>query len=106
MLYTSSCRKSTAARCALALSGQLGGGSHLMKTKSMSDSICLERCCTSMLPFTLDDPKTAESIGELLIDLCNRRTIGNVKVGLRMPRSLPIICCNFTIASLKACRGN
>ena len=72
-----------------------------MKTKSTSDSICLERCCTSTLPFILDDPKTAESIGELLIDLCNGRTIGNVKVGLRTPRSLPIICCNFAMASLQ-----
>ena len=48
--------------------------------KSTSDSICMERCCNLLLPFSLDDPKTAESIGELLIDLCNARAVGNLKV--------------------------
>ena len=72
-----------------------------MKTESTLDSICLERCSTSTLPFTFDDPKTAEGIGELLINLCNGWTIGNVRVGFKTPRSLPIICCNITMASLQ-----
>jgi hypothetical protein len=51
--------KSSAARCALSLSGQSDSG-HLMKTKSTSDSICIERCCKSTRPFVLDDPKSLE----------------------------------------------
>lgn len=83
-----------------------------MKTKSTSDSICVERCCKSTLPFVLDDPKSLEAVSELLIDLCNGRLMGNMKVplstslniqcennflkvGLRRPRSIPLICCNF-----------
>lgn len=72
-----------------------------MKTKSTSDSVCVERCCKSTIPFSLDDPKTAEGIGELLIDLCNGRLMGNMKVGLRKPRSIPLICCNFTMGNLQ-----
>ena len=62
-----------------------------MKTKGTSDSIVMERVVKSTLPFGLDDPKNADDIGELLIQLCN----GNMKVGLRKPRSIPILCCNF-----------
>ena len=67
-----------------------------MKTKSTSDSICVERCCKSTLPFVLDDPKSLDAVSELLIDLCNGRLMGNMKVGLRKPRSIPLICCNFS----------
>ena len=63
------------------LCGQEDSG-HFMKTKSTSDTVCVERCCKSTIPFSLDDPKTAEGIGELLIDLCNGRLMGNMKVGL------------------------
>ena len=72
-----------------------------MKTKSTSDTLCLERCCKSTLPFSLDDPKSADGIGEILIDLCNGRQTGNMKVGLRKPRSIPIICCNFTMGTIQ-----
>ena len=88
--------KSTAARCALSVCGQHNVG-HLMKTKSTSDTLCLERCTASTMPFVLDDPKSAEGVGELLIDLCNGRLTGNMKVGLRKPRSILLMCCNFTI---------
>ena len=64
--------KSSAARCALSLCGQ-GDSGHLMKTKSRSDSIFMERCCKSTLPFVLDDPKSLDTVSELLIDLCNGR---------------------------------
>lgn len=89
--------KSTAARCALCIFGQEDSG-HLMKTKTTSDSLCIERCCNSTIPFTLDDPKNAQGVGELLIDLCNGRLMGNMKVGLRKPRSIPIMCCNFKMS--------
>ncbi len=92
--------KSTAVRCALSICGQEDVG-HLMKTKSTSDTLCIERCCRSTLPFTLDDPKTAQAIGELLIDLCNGRRMGNMKVGLRNPRSIPLMCCNFEMGEHK-----
>lgn len=91
--------KSTAVRCALSLCGQENVG-HLMKTKNTSDTMCIERCCKSTIPFSLDDPKTADGIGELLIDLCNGRLMGNMKVGLRKPRCIPLICCNFTMGNL------
>ena len=84
--------KSSAARCALSLCGEWDSG-HLMKTKSISDSICIERCCKSTLPFVLDDPKSLEVVSELLIDLCNGRLMGNLKVVLRKPR---FIRCNFS----------
>ena len=76
--------KSTAARCALPVCGQHNVG-HMMKTKSTSDSLCIERCASSTIPFALDDPKTAEGVGELLIALCNGHLSGNMKVGLRKP---------------------
>ena len=69
-----------------------------MKTKNTSDTICLERCCKSTLPFVLDDPKSVEAVSELLIDLCNRRLMGNMRVGLRKPRSIPLICSNFNMS--------
>ena len=53
------------------------------------------------LPFVHDDPKGAEAIGELLIDLCNGHLLGNTKVGLRKPRSIPVICCNFIMGGLQ-----
>ena len=43
-----------------------------------SDTICLERCCNTTLPFVLDDPKSVEAVSEQLVDLCNRRLMGNV----------------------------
>ena len=62
-----------------------------MKTKSTSDTLVLERCCKSTMPFALDDPKSTDGIGEILIDLCNGRQIGNMKVGVRKPRTIPLI---------------
>ena len=88
--------KSTAARTALSIVGQVKNG-FLMKTKRTSDAIIIERCCTSTVPFCLDDPKTSDGIGEILIDLCNGEPLANMKTGLRKPRSAPIICANFTI---------
>ena len=41
--------KSTAARCALSVCGQHNVG-HMMKTKSTSDSLCIERCASSTIP--------------------------------------------------------
>ena len=64
--------KSTAARCALSLCGQDSSG-HMIKTKSTSDSIAIERCCKSTIPFILDNPKSADRIGELLVDPCSGR---------------------------------
>ena len=62
--------KSLAARCALSLSGQIDL-SYPRKTKSTSDSICMERCCKSTLPFILHHPKSLEAVSDLLINLCN-----------------------------------
>ena len=70
-----------------------------MKTKSTTDTLVTERCCKSTIPFILDDPKSIEGIGETLIDLCNGRQIGNMKVGLRKPKSIPIICANFSMGN-------
>ena len=68
-----------------------------MKTKRTSDAVIIERCCRSTLPFCLDDPKTTDGIGEILIDLCNGNPIANMKSGVRKPKSIPIICANFTV---------
>ena len=91
--------KSLAADCGLSTIGQHETG-HLMKTKSTSDTLVLERCCKSTIPFALDDPKSTDGIGEILIDLCNGRQIGNMKVGVRKPRTIPLICCNFDMGSI------
>ena len=88
--------KTTAAKTALSLVGQAKNG-FLMKTKRTSDAIIIERCCTSTLPFCLDYPKTTDGIGEILIELCNGEPLANMKTGLRKPKSVPIICANFTI---------
>ena len=71
-----------------------------MKTKSTSNSVYIERCIKSSLPLVLDDPKGADAIGELLIDR-NGRLVGNMKVGLRKPRTIPPICCNITMGTLQ-----
>lgn len=92
--------KSTAARCALAICGQHDVG-HYMKTKNTSDSLILERIKKSTLPFALDDPKSMDDIGELLIQLCNGRLCGNMRVGVKRPKSIPILCCNFPISTLE-----
>lgn len=60
--------KSTAAKCALSLFGQQNSG-HIMKTQATSDSICTERTVHSTLPFVLDDPKSPDDIGEMLITI-------------------------------------
>lgn len=70
-----------------------------MKTKSTTDTLVTERCCKSTIPFILDDPKSIEGIGEILIDLCNGRQVGNMKVGLRKPKSIPVVCANFSMGS-------
>ena len=74
--------KTTAAKTALSIIGQ-AKNSFLMKTKRTSDAIDIERCCTSTLPFCLDDPKTTDGIGEILIELCNGEPLANMKTGLR-----------------------
>ena len=92
--------KSIAAKCASSPYGQEDVG-HMMKTKSTTDTLVTERCCKSTIPFILDDPKSIEGIGEILIDLCNGRQVGNMKVGLRKPKSIPIICANFSMGSIQ-----
>lgn len=72
-----------------------------MKTKGTSDSIIMERVKRSTLPFSLDDPKTMEDISEILIQLCNGRLFGNLRVGVNKPKSIPIVCCNFAISNLE-----
>lgn len=58
--------KSTAVRCALSICGQHNVG-HLMKMKSTSATINIERSAMSTVPFALDDPKSTEKFRELLI---------------------------------------
>lgn len=94
LIATLTVGKSTALKCALSVVGQVEDG-HVMKTKSTSDVLCMERCIKSTVPFGLDDPKTTQGIGEMLIDLCNERKIGNMRVGLRSPQTIPILCCNL-----------
>lgn len=91
--------KSTAVKCALSIFGQ-HKVSHLMKTKGTSESLCLERVQKSTLPFALDDPKSIEEIGEMLIQLCNGNQSGNLRTGLHNPRSIPLLCCNFNMCSV------
>ena len=64
--------KSTAAKCALSLYGQQSV-SHIMKTHATSDSLCAERMAQSTLPFVLDDPKSPDDIGEMLITMVDFR---------------------------------
>ena len=72
-----------------------------MKTKGISDSICAERISNSTLPFILDDPKSPEDIGELLIQLYDGGLSGNMQKGLRKPKCVPLLCCNFSVKSLQ-----
>lgn len=72
-----------------------------MKTHSTSDSICTERMVQSSLPFVLDDPKNPEDIGELLIATYDGGLSGNMRKGLRKPRSIPLICCNFSMNAIQ-----
>lgn len=88
--------KSTAAKAALSLCGQTANG-FLMKTKRTSDAVIIKRRCKSTLPLRLDDPKTTEGIGEIVIDLCNGNPMANIKSGIRKPKSVPIICANIAI---------
>ena len=71
--------KSLSSDCALAIFGQHNAG-HIMKTKSTSNTICFERCTQSSLPFVLDDPKSADDIGEMLINFCDGRSTGKSKL--------------------------
>jgi hypothetical protein len=89
--------KTLSSTCALAMCGQIERGS-LMKTKATTDPFILERCAASSLPFTLDDAKKVEDIGDLLIGLCNGRLTGNLKSGAKKPKSCPILACNFSPA--------
>ena len=92
--------KSTAARLATAICGQQNVG-HIMKTHSTSDTLCNERLVRSSLPFILDDPKNPDDIGEFLINVYDGALSGNMRKGLRRPRSIPIICCNFTMNAIQ-----
>ena len=92
--------KSTAVQCALSICGQ-HEISHLMKTKGTSDCLCMERIKKSSLPFSLDDPKNVEDIGELLIQLCNGWLSGNLRIGPHRPWSIPLLCCNFAVSHVK-----
>ena len=92
--------KSTAIECTLSVFGQREV-SHLMKTKGTSDSLCMERIKKSTLPFALDDPKNMDDIGDLLIQLCNGKLTGNMRTGLYKPRSIPLLCCNFNVCSVR-----
>lgn len=87
-------------QCALSICGQYEV-SHLMKTKGTSDCLCMERIKKSTLPFSLDDPKSIEEIGELLIQLCNGQLSDNLRIGLHRPRSIPLLCCNFTVSNVQ-----
>ena len=92
--------KSLAAQCALSQHGQSQVG-HIMKTQVTSDSLCMERMLQSSLPFILDDPKSIDDIGELLITTYDRGLSGNMRKGLRRPRSIPILCCNFPMNKIQ-----
>ncbi len=87
---------------ALSLFGQTHIG-HIMKTQSTSDSMCTERMVKSSLPliFILDDPKSPDDIGELLISIYDGGLSGNMRKGLRRPRSIPLICSNFSVKSIQ-----
>lgn len=43
-----------------------------------------------------------DDIGELLIQLCNGRLCGNMRVGVKRPKSIPILRCNFPISTLES----
>ena len=92
--------KSTSAKCFLSLCGQQSVG-HIMKTQGTSDALCTERMVNSTLPFVLDDPKRADDIGELLITLYDGALSGNMRKGLRKPRSVPVFSCNFEMKTIQ-----
>lgn len=72
-----------------------------MKTESTSNSMCTERMVHSTLPFILDDPKRPDDIGEILITVYDGGFSGNMRKGLRRPRSIPIFCSNFSMSSIQ-----
>lgn len=72
-----------------------------MKTVATSDTIVTERMVQSTLPFLLDDPKSPDDIGELLITVYDGGLSGTMLKGLRKPRSIPIISCNFGMSSIQ-----
>ena len=92
--------KSTAAKCALSLCGQLNAG-YIMKTTATSDSLCTERMTQSTLPFVLDDAKSPDDIKEILITVYDGGLSGNLRKGLRKPKSIPIFSCNFTMNTVQ-----
>jgi hypothetical protein len=53
-----------------------------MKTQATSDTMVNERMVNSTLPFVLDDPKTPDDIGELLIMVYDGALSGNMRKGL------------------------
>lgn len=72
-----------------------------MKTVNTTDSMCTERMVQSSLPFVLDDPKNPDDVGELLISVYDGGLSGNMRKGLRKPRSIPIIGCNFMMNTIE-----
>lgn len=44
-----------------------------------------------------------KSTRELLIQLYDGGLSGNLQKGLRKPKSIPLLCCNFTVKNLQRC---
>ena len=72
--------RSSAAHCALSLFDRQESG-HIWKQKALLTHFGSKGAARPhyIIPITLDDLKTAEGIGELLIDICNGCSVGNMK---------------------------
>ena len=53
------------------------------------------------ITFILDDPKSPDDIGELFITVYDGALSGNMRKGLRRPKSIPIISCNFGMSKIQ-----
>ena len=93
--------KSTAVMAALALFGCDDIG---MSVK-MTNAILMERACSAMLPFGIEEGKRASSrsktnqldITEVIMDLSNGSSSANMKMGTMRPQTVPLIASNFNI---------
>jgi hypothetical protein len=75
------------------------------KYVSGSTAFFLERCCSSTLPFGIDDPpkpnsKTTIDPGDMIVSLYNGSMTANMRKNVK-PKSCPVFASNFNLSSDK-----
>ena len=83
--------KSTALRCGLSLLGCM----RRMFSKGTKEKYA-SLCCNTTLPLVIDDPRSQNTISDLVISLYNGAYEGTIGRGEERPSSMAIIGANFT----------